>query len=380
MKKVLIFYACYGGGHISAANSINEYILKNYTDIEPICIDFMDYLNKTVGKLTTTAYEELAKNAPSIWGTVYMKSEKGPLARLSIDYNKILAIKLHSLIKKYRPDYIISTHPFSSQMCAYLKNKNKLSNVKLATVMTDFASHDQWLFGYEHIDYFFVAHEGMRNALIKKGISEDKVFATGIPLSERFLLDYDKDSIFKDFHLSNNKFTILFFAGGRFGLGKKNTYKILEDIARYMDNVQVIAISGKNKKMFNSFNDIVIKYNRENDIKVLEFTDKVPELMHISDIVISKPGGLTSSECLVSGLPMIIINPIPGQEEQNAEFLEASNLAYWIQPDDNPLGVIFKTINNESIMDSLKKSVNKYEKKNSTKYVCDILFHNNSNE
>lgn len=374
MKKALIFYACYGGGHISAANSIKEYIEKNYSDIEPIAIDFMNYLNVTIDKLTTTAYEEMAKKAPSLWGTVYMKSEKGALARFSIDSNKLLAIKLHFLIKKYKPDYIISTHPFSSQMCAYLKKKNKLPRIKLATVMTDFAPHDQWLVGYEYINYFFVAHDAMKTSLVEKGVSEKKVFATGIPLSNRFFIDYDKDKLLNDFGLSKDKFTILFFAGGRFGLGKKNTYKILEDIARYMDDVQVIAISGKNIKMFDSFKSTIKKYKREHDMKVLEFTDKVPELMNISDIVISKPGGLTTSECLVCGLPMIVINPIPGQEEQNAEFLENSNLAYWIKDDDNPLGVIFKVINNKDILKNLKQNANKYAKRNSTKDICDILF------
>lgn len=374
MKKALILYACYGGGHISAANSLKECIEKYYPDIEPIAIDFMNYLNVTIDKLTTTAYEEMAKKVPYLWGTVYMKSEKGALARFSIDSNKLLAIKLHFLIKRYKPDYIISTHPFSSQMCAYLKKKNKLPRVKLATVMTDFAPHDQWLVGSEYISYFFVAHEAMKDLIVSKAIPEKKVFATGIPLSNRFFLDYDKNSLLNNFNLSKDKFTILFFAGGRFGLGKKNTYKILEDIARYMDNVQVVAIAGKNKKMFDAFNDTVKKYKRKNDIKVLEFTDKVPELMHISDIVISKPGGLTTSECLACGLPMIVINPIPGQEEQNAEFLENSNLAYWIKDDDNPLGVIFKVINNKDIFGSLKQNVNKYAKRNSTKEICDILF------
>ena len=109
MKKALILYACYGGGHISAANSIKECIEKFYPDIEPIAIDFMNYLNVTIDKLTTTAYEEMAKKVPNLWGTVYMKSEKGALARFSIDSNKLLAIKLHFLIKKYKPDYIISS-------------------------------------------------------------------------------------------------------------------------------------------------------------------------------------------------------------------------------------------------------------------------------
>ena len=198
MKKALILYACYGGGHISAANSIKECIEKFYPDIEPIAIDFMNYLNVTIDKLTTTAYEEMAKKVPNLWGTVYMKSEKGALARFSIDSNKLLAIKLHFLIKKYKPDYIISTHPFSSQMCGYLKKKNKLPRIKLATIMTDFAPHDQWLVGAEYINYYFVAHEAMKNSLIKKGISEKKVFAKGIPLSNRFFIKYDKKTLLKE--------------------------------------------------------------------------------------------------------------------------------------------------------------------------------------
>lgn len=374
MKKALIFYACYGGGHISAANSIKEYIDSNLKDIEAIPIDFMNYLSKTIDKLTITAYEEMAKKAPSLWGTVYMRSENGPLAKISTDSNKIMAIKLHTLIKKYNPDYIISAHPFSSQMCAYLKKKGKLSNTKLATIMTDFAPHDQWLIGSEYIDFFFVAHHEMKNELINKGISAQKIFDTGIPLSSKFLLDYDKNKIFDFFNLSNDKFTILFFAGGRFGLSKKNTSQILEDIARYMDNVQVIAISGKNAQMYNSFNQIIKKYNREKDIKLLEFTDKVPELMHISDIVISKPGGLTTSESLACNLPIIVINPIPGQEEQNAEFLERNHLGYWIKKDDNPIGMIFKVITNKQIMDELKNNVKNFAKKNSTQNICNILF------
>lgn len=374
MKTALILYACYGGGHISAANSIKECIEENYSDINVIFLDFMEYLSKTIDKLTTTAYEEMAKKVPSLWGTVYMNSEKGPLAKVSTDSNKILAIKLHILIKKLKPDYIISTHPFSSQMCAYLKKKGKLQNIKLSTIMTDFAPHDQWLVGSEYTDNFFVAHDSMKNTLVSKGIDSNKIFATGIPLSKRFLLNYNKNQILADIGLSANKLTILFFAGGKFGLGKKSTYQILEDIAKYCDNIQVIAISGKNPKMYNSFKEIVNKYNRENDIKVFEFTDKVPEFMHISDIVISKPGGLTTSESLACGLPMIIINPIPGQEEQNAEFLESSHLAYWIKKDDNPLGVIFKVINNSDLLNELKNNVQHFAKKNATRDICDILF------
>ena len=154
----------------------------------------------------------------------------------------------------------------------------------------------------------------MKSYLISKNIPESKVFVTGIPISSRFLKSYNKKEILKEFNLEENKKNILFFAGGEFGLGKNRTLQIFEDLIKNFENIQVIAIAGKNEKMKLHFESIVKEANKEKNVRVLEFTNKVPELMAISDLVISKPGGLTTSESLASNLPMIIINPIPGQE------------------------------------------------------------------
>lgn len=211
MKKVLIFYASYGGGHLSAARSIKEYIEENYDDVETNLVDCVKYVNKSLNKLTTTAYNEMAKKLPWAWGRVYSRSQKGPLAKISSTSNKIMSLKLNKLLQEYKPDIVISTHPFGSQMCAILKRKGKI-NAKIATIMTDYAPHDQWLVEADLIDYFFVAHDGMKQALIDKGISRDKIFATGIPLSNRFLKSYNKEEVLNNFELKPNKKTILFFA------------------------------------------------------------------------------------------------------------------------------------------------------------------------
>ena len=143
MKKILIFYASYGGGHLNAAKSIKE-CLESYEDCETELIDCMKYVNKPIEKITTTAYKEMAKKAPWAWGKIYEDSQKGPLAHISSRSNKILATKLLKLLREKQPDIIVSTHPFGSQMCSYLKRKEKL-NAKIATIMTDFSPHDQWL-------------------------------------------------------------------------------------------------------------------------------------------------------------------------------------------------------------------------------------------
>lgn len=375
MKKIIIFYGSYGGGHLSAARSIREYIETNYTDIEIQMVDCMEYINKVINKVTTTAYSEFAKKAPWAWGYLYKKAEKGVIAKISTDSNKLMAHKLNKLLNEFDPDYVISTHPFSSQMCAYLKDKTK-ANFKLATIMTDYAPHDQWLLYPEKVDFFFVAHNGMRDELINKGISKSKVYTTGIPLSNRFLQHYTKSETLEELGLQQNKKTILFFAGGEYGLGKNKTFEILKTFAESFPDLQIVAIAGRNKEMKEKFEELVENTSRHDSIKILDFTNKVPELMSISDLVVTKPGGLTTTESLASGLPIVVINPIPGQEEENAEFLEKNGVAIWLKKEDNVKETLENLFNNSDRMLEMKIKARLLAKKNSTQDICKIILSN----
>ena len=375
MKKVIIFYASYGGGHLNAAKSIQECIINNYKDIDVELIDCMKYVNITIEKITTAAYREMAKKAPWAWGRIYNDSQKGPLAHISSRSNKIMAIKLLKLLREKTPDLIISTHPFGSQMCSYLKRKGKITS-KIATIMTDFAPHDQWLVGSDYTDYFFVAHYKMKQYLMSKNIDEEKIFDTGIPISNRFLLNFNSEEILKDLNFEKDKKTILFFGGGEFGLGKTKTVEIFECFVKLFPETQIIGVAGKNEKMKNAFTKIVEENHRENNIRILEFTNKVPEFMSISDLVVTKPGGLTTSESLASSLPMVIINPIPGQEEENAEFLEENGIAIWVKKNDNPYEKLKNLFTDSSILENMKENTKKLSRKYSTQNICTILFNN----
>ena len=372
MKKVMIFYAAYGGGHLSAARSIKENIEVNYKNIEVKLVDCMEYVSKYVNKVTTKAYAEMAKKAPRTWGRVYWNSQKGPLAHFSTTSNKVLSIKLNTLLQDFGPDVIISTHPFATQMCAYLKKLGKL-DTKIATVMTDYAPHDQWLVFNHYVDYYFVSHEGMKKQLHEKGIPNEKIYPTGIPLSNKFLLKYDKTQILESFGLSPDRKTVLFFGGGEFGLGKTQTFKIFKSFAECHENIQIVAISGKNQKMKESFENLVDELGKHDFIKILEYTDKVPELMSISDLVVTKPGGLTTTESLASGLPIVVINPIPGQEEENATYLEENKVAIWIRKDDNVEEILNNLLSNPDKIQEMKVRARLIAKKNSTKDICKIL-------
>lgn len=368
--KILIFYAAYGGGHLSAAKSINQYINENYKNAETRLVDCIKYINKGIDKITTLAYKEMAKKAPWAWGRIYNQSQQGMMAHISNGTNKLMSIKLNKLFEEYNPDIVISTHPFGVQMTTYLKSKGK-TNCKLASIMTDFASHDQWLVGSNYIDYIFVSHEGMKKEIINKGIPESKIYATGIPLSNKFLQHFDKRKIKSSFDLDFNKKTILFFGGGEFGLGKDMTLKILK---AFIDNIgdqfQIVAISGKNEKMQQGFYSLV---GSNPNVQIYGYTNEVPELMSISDLVVTKPGGLTITESLASGLPIVVINPIPGQEVENAEFLEKQGVAVWIRKAENPEEAVSDLLSNPEQLKHMKIKSKLLAKKSSTADICKTI-------
>lgn len=372
MKKILIFYGSYGGGHLSAAKNIKDYIENTYPDSEILLVDCIEYINKILNKVTTKAYTDFSKNARWIWKQIYYGSEKGGLSAISNSVNRVMALKLNKIIQEFNPTLIISTHPFSSQMCAVLKKHQKV-NCKLATIMTDYAPHNQWLVAHEFVDYYFVAHDAMKEDLKGRGVDQSKIFATGIPLSNRFLLNYDKSKILKEYNLNPNKKTILFFAGGEFGFGKDKTFNMLKSIIDNFPNLQIIAIAGRNEKMKERFDELVQETHSSDSVKILSYTNQVPELMSVSDLVITKPGGLTTTESLASGLPLILIDPLPGQEEENARFVEDNGAGLWIKKEDNIEKILFDIFNDPYKLYNLKVKARLIAKKNSTKDICEML-------
>lgn len=377
MKKIVIAYASYGGGHLKAASNLKEYIEENYQDCNVVLFDSMKYINRVIDKVCGSTYSKITTNLPWFWRQIYYHTQDPIFEKIMSLSNKLLSYKLGKLFKQIKPDIIISTHFFVGHMCSILKKKGKIESI-LANVITDYGEdpYNEWISGYEYIDYIFVAHNEMKNKLVQKGVPENKVFDTGIPISNKFLTTFNKKEIFKELDLTENKKTILFFGGGELGLGKTKTIEIFKTLVQSTENIQIIVIAGKNETLKKEFEKIVIQNNKINDIKVLGYTNKVAEYMNISDVVFTKPGGLTTTESLVSGLPIIVINPIPGQETENAEYLEKNNAAVWIREIDDINLIFNKLINNDEIIINMKRNALNISKPNSTKDICNILLQN----
>lgn len=364
--KVLLLYAKVGNGHLKAAESIKAALEDIDESIEIEYEDGLEYSSALTNKLIIKGYASLARSMPKFYGTIYARSDKQDLntvGEINKMVNKALTIRLKKMLRLRKPDIIISTHPFVSHMCAYLKRKGK-TNAKIISVLTDYGIHNMWLEENKYIDKFMVATSEMKGDCVREyGVPESKIVVTGIPVSPKFSQTYNKQAILEELNLVEGKTTLLFFAGGGLGLGKSEG--IFEELISSDYDFQLIAVTGKNEKQKKRFEKIANDSNK--NVTVLGYTNKVPELMSVSDFVITKPGGLTSTECLAMKKPMIIINPIPGQEEQNSIYFTNN-------------GTALRTYKNEPIEHVLDIAVNNKKRVEQMIEMCGIIGKPNSSK
>jgi UDP-N-acetylglucosamine:LPS N-acetylglucosamine transferase len=379
--NILLFYASYGSGHLSAATAIEQYIRENYPDAKTLKIDCVEYINKSINKISTSAYKSIILKTPVLWGQVYKLLKNDTILDITQFSNRFMAKKIFTLFEDFEPDLVISCHPLGGQITSFLKSHKK-TNCKLATVMTDFASHKQWLIGKDYTDYFFVSNIEMKTSLISEGIYPNKIYVSGIPISPNFYKNYDKENIYKSLNIAKNKKNIIFFGGGSLGLSSSsNIQAILTSLLQATDEShQIIIISGKNQKLYNDFQKTINNTYHKSQIKLIDFTTELPELLPITSFVITKPGGLTITECISTNVPIILINPIPGQEKENAQYIADNKMGIWIKA-TKPTSEYFQEIFNDTkLIEEIKENQKKYSHINSTKNICDILINENKSE
>lgn len=318
--KVLIFSVSAGGGHNHAAAAVEKHILLNDPYSEVKIIDTIKHINPILDKVVIGSYLKSLKFNPSIFGKLYNFAETGEsLASVSNLINEMIIFRLIPLIDEFKPDIVVSTHAFSSEMLSILKLKGKI-NVPILTILTDYAPHSFWL--HDGIDGYVVSNCDMVIDMASRGIKPNIIHNLGIPVNPNFMRSFNKDETFNSLNLDSNKTTILLM-GGSLGMGK--IYNVYSELQNIKNDVQIIVITGKNKKLFSQLIDIQNESKKET--RIVGYTEEVNKYMQISDVLITKPGGLTITEALIYNLPMAIFSVIPGQEERNAEFLIKHNLA-----------------------------------------------------
>ena len=396
-KKVLIMSASTGGGHNRAARAIKEELTNKSIDgitIDCEIIDSLKIVNGTMDKLISRGYEKSAKYTPKAWGGVYKLTESNLISRNEFKDNPLTSLisrKLKKLIEVKKPDLIIGTHPFPMIALSTLKKHSQLSKNNelstftesfhkyyqnldippLITVLTDYTTHSAYI--QNEIDYYIAGHEFVKELLIEDGIEAEKIKPYGIPVEKSFLTNRSRETVLSELNLDPNKFTVLLM-GGSFGAGSiKDTLSELISIDR---DFQIIVITGRNKSLKEKLEKNLMSHEQSIDknICVLGFTDKMNDLLSAVDILVSKPGGLTTTESLLKEVPMIVPYFIPGQEEENLDFL--SNCGASLRTSKKyTLSIILKVlIDNPDRIEMTKENIRSIKKLNASQDIAKLAF------
>jgi len=314
--RVLVFSAAFGNGHLRAAEAIIEGILLKHPSAKIIHLDFGDFLNQPLNTLIKSGYSKLIKYIPKLWGKFYYKTaEVQPRSRSQHLLNQLGRRQYLKYIRTFKPDLIVCTYPTISSIMAQLRLE-QLLQIPVITVITDYTVHSHWV--HQGVDGYMVACTEVRESLASWGIKAQRIHVTGIPVSLKFEGEMERAHLRTKLGLKSGLPTFLVM-GGSYGV-LKSAKRICKKLADSLLPVQTIIVCGKNKKLYHSLEE-VIEQGRNTMIR-LEFVDNVEELMSVSDLIITKAGGLTVSEALTKHLPLIIYKPIPGQEEENAHFVQ----------------------------------------------------------
>ena len=321
-KKALLLYISKFSGHYRAAEALEAAFAKMPAEVEVTKINALDYTNPILGRVINRAYLEIIKKKPEIWEHMYDNPEvmkKTQKAREAL--HRFNMAKMGRLMKKYSPDTVYCTQAFPCGMVSDYKKKCS-GNITLVGVLTDHAPHSYWL--HDEVDYYVVPSQETASRLEEKGVEKDKIRVYGIPVDPSFGVKQERRKILSSLGLETGRPTVLIMGGSQ-GLGaiEEAVISLMSDTVH---NYQLIVIAGSNKKLFRKL-ERVSRKSSFNGIKLFPYIKNVDALMDASDVVVTKAGGMTTSEALVKGLPMVIVAPIPGHERMNTDYIVSKGAA-----------------------------------------------------
>jgi processive 1,2-diacylglycerol beta-glucosyltransferase len=319
-KRVLIISTSAGTGHLRAAEALEKEFSKDPRVGKVAHADALKFTNKLFREFYSTLYLTLVRSAPQVLGWVYRASDepwKGEAVRTQLD--RLNTQKLVDYIQDFDPHITVCTHFMPAGIISHLMEKGALKT-HLAIVVTDLDCHAMWLSRLFH--RYFVALDETKAHLEALGLPPERITVSGIPIDPVFGLTINRTALAAEFGLSPDRKTLLLSAGA---LGVGPTELIVERLKQVRHAVQTIVICGKSDEVRERVSAAAGETNPA--FKILGYTDRMHELMQISDLFIGKPGGLTTSEALACGLPMVIFSPIPGQEERNSDHLLEQGIA-----------------------------------------------------
>lgn len=365
--KVLVLSVSTGRGHYATGIALEQQFTQ--MGVECRVIDTYEYIEPMLKELLSRGYTFVSEIMPrkitgSIYERIVKKSE--PYSDLSVTKftNKMMANELRTYIDDYDPDVVICTHVLSATLINILEEKNRIRGITVG-VVTDFTVHPLWE-DARYVDYYVTPSELLEFQMRRKGLDIQKMLPFGIPIQPKFSHRIEQKEARKQLGLDPDKRTLLIMSGSM-GYGR-----IDESIAK-LDQLdldfQALVVCGSNKRMLKRASAMTL----EKEFKIFGFVDNVDLMMDASDCIITKPGGITSSEALAKGIPMVMINPIPGHEYRNAEFMLNNGLALFATKTYPLDEAIFSLFKHPERIETLRKNIALYGKQDSTRVLCEFL-------
>ncbi|HTV41553.1 MAG TPA: glycosyltransferase [Candidatus Sulfotelmatobacter sp.] len=314
--RILIATVTAGGGHNAAAAALEEawHTLRPDDTVERV--DLLKFFSPLHKKIYADGYVKFVEHAPEIWGMLFSKTDDPKLVRRFSKWSRAFPSASRNKFKKhmqaFKPDAVLCTHFQPLELLGLLRRKEKKPQPFVATIVTDFEAHALWM--DPCVDLYCVAADETKARLVARGVPPESVVVTGIPISGKFSSKPDLQAVRKTYGLRDD-LPVMLVLGGGFGMGP--VAEILTELDKAAGEFQIVVVAGRNEKLRRE----LAGQDHKHPTHVLGFSSNMHELMAIADLIITKPGGLTTSEALAMGKPLFILNPIPGQEAANSDFL-----------------------------------------------------------
>jgi processive 1,2-diacylglycerol beta-glucosyltransferase len=316
-KKILVLSASAGTGHTRAAEALRSFAIGSNFEVAATHLDILQFVTPLLRTLYTDVYIFLVKRAPSLWSYLYRVTNNarpdGLAHKLRRWAERINSKPLLREIRDCKPDFIICTHFLPAEILSQLLASGAL-NSRVWVQITDFDLHRMWV--HDLMAGYFAPNEEVAFRMRAHGIAPDTIHVTGIPIMPAFTQQPDRTVCARDLGIAPHLTTLLLLGGGA-GFG--SVAAIAARLLGLQENFQIVALAGKDPATLAALQELATRHPGR--LVAQGYTGQIERLMACADLVVTKPGGLTSAESLAMGLPMIVIAPIPGQEEHNANFL-----------------------------------------------------------
>ncbi len=350
-KKVIIFTASTGQGHNQVAKSMKDELEAHGCQVS--IIEPFKEVSKSLDLLVSDGYRVLATRMPKMYGTIYKVSNQKflgrPVEKISI---KAIEEKLEEIVDAENPHLIISTHPLIVKGMCSLKSNDKYGG-PFVSVITDYLPHKSYISPL--VDAYIVGSNYTKLKVVEKGINPSRVFVHGIPIDRGFMED-------KNYMPKSKLFTVLLMGGS---MGMSGIKKVYKELLVSESPMKLIVVCGNNDQLKKSLEDKYSLEDSNKEVTILGFTNKISQYMEISDLIISKPGGLTVTEAFAKNIPMVIPFFIPGQEAENAEMLVEIGAAIKIDTIKELGPLIQSFIEDEKLLHRIRENMTKVSKDHS---------------